>query len=144
MQWVSGVARLFVDIQGEMVQVDLLPKGAEGFSISGDLRSAVELLTVSSTVQCMFVRIGPVVAAKIKAYYVREALKDYQDLIFACTSDPYAPLVRDAANIFRKEWKETFLDQVIRTNPQLEGRIRWAMNMQPTPPPKDKTTENSS
>lgn len=74
-----------------MVQIDLIPKGAEGFLIPNDLRSVVESVQLSSTMRCMLLRIGPLVAAKIKAHYNREALKDYQDLHFVCTSSSLAP-----------------------------------------------------
>lgn len=133
MQWVSGVARLFIEIQGQMVQVDLLPTGAQGFIKIDNLQSAVEPLRLSSTTQCMFLRVGPLVTAKIKAHYGREMLKDYQDLRFVCKSTSYAPLVKDAANTFRREWKESFLSQLIQNHPQDEGQVRWALNMDSSP-----------
>lgn len=144
MQWVSGVARLFVDIQGQLVQVDLIPKGAEGFAIPNDLRSAVEPLPLSSTSQCMALRIGPLVTAKIKAHYNREELKDYQDLHFVCTSSFFAPLVKVAASAFRREWKENFLSQVIENDSQDETQVRWALNMDCSPFPEDSGSGGSN
>jgi hypothetical protein len=137
MQWVGSVARLFVNIQGRMVQIDLLPKGAEGFLVPNDLRAAVETVAITATTQCQFLRIGPLVACKIKAHYGRESDDDYHDLMFVCTSSSYARLVRNAANTFRREWKECFLQRVIEQDPDSERQVRWALRMErsPSPPP---------
>ena len=136
MQWASGVARLFVDVQGRMVQIDLKPIGAEGHLIPNDLRAAIETLAITSTTQCRFLRIGPLVAAKIKAHHSRETIDDYRDLIFVCSSTSYGPMVREAAHTFRWEWKESFLERVIRNDPALETRVRWALRMERTPSPR--------
>ncbi|KAK2602273.1 hypothetical protein N8I77_008822 [Diaporthe amygdali] len=138
MQWASGVARLFVSVQGRLVQVDLKPKGAEGHLIPSDLARAVDTLQLSTTTQCKVLSIGPLVAAKIKAHYNRETNDDYRDLMFVCRSATYAPLVREAAGSFRAQWKESFLEKVIDNNPELERQVRWALNMDRSPSPKDK------
>ncbi|KAJ4387218.1 hypothetical protein N0V93_007807 [Gnomoniopsis smithogilvyi] len=144
LQWASGVARLFVRVQGNMVQIDLMPKGAEGFLIPNDLRAAVETLNVTTLTQCKFLRIGPLVAAKIKAHYGRETDDDYDDLRFVCKSQSYAPMVRQAANTFRREWKESFLGRVIEEEPELETQVRWALHMERSPPPGDKSSPSRS
>ena len=141
MLWVSGVARIFVDVQGQLVQFDLMPKGAEGFMIPGTMAGSVDRLrveTTSVTFDCNVLAIGPLVAAKIKAHYGRETLNDYRDLMFVCTSSTYAPLVRAAAENFRREWKECFLSKVMEKNPENEEQIRQVLNMPRTPSPPRK------
>ena len=87
---------------------------------------------------CNLLKIGPLVAAKIKAHYGRETRDDYDDLMFVCRSSTYAPLVRAAAGNFRREWKECFLEKVIEKEPTKEEHIRWALNMPRTPSPPRK------
>lgn len=100
-------------------------KGVEGFLIPKNLGSVLEPMQLSSTKRCMLLQIKPLVTAKIKAYYNREAFKDYQDLHFVCTTS-FAPLVRAAADALRTEWKESLLEQVIQDDPRSEKQVRWA------------------
>ncbi|KAG8158094.1 hypothetical protein KVR01_011855 [Diaporthe batatas] len=144
MQWASGVARLFVNVQGRLAQVDLKPKGAEGHLIPSDLSAAVETLEIASGARCKFLSIGPLVAAKIKAHYGRETRDDYVDLMFVCRSSNYAPLVRRAAGSFRPEWKACFLERVIETDPRYETQVRWALGMDRSPSPEDKGSRSGS
>ncbi|POS76765.1 hypothetical protein DHEL01_v204830 [Diaporthe helianthi] len=144
MQLVSGVARLFVNVQRKFVQVDLKPKGAEGHLIPGNLSAAVDTLEITSTARCKFLSIGPLVAAKIKAHYGRETRDDYVDLMFVCRSTTYAPLVRQAANTFRAEWKDCFLERVIQNDPRHETQVRWALGMERSPSPKAKSSSPAS
>lgn len=127
MQWASGVARIFVDVQGQLVQLDLKPKGAEGHLIPSDISGSLETLAIntsSGTFHCQVLAIGPLVAAKIKAHYGRETRDDYTDLVYVCISEDYRAQVRAAAQNFRQERKDCFLDKVIKQDPALEESIR--------------------
>ncbi|KAH7140922.1 hypothetical protein EDB81DRAFT_799181 [Dactylonectria macrodidyma] len=138
MQWVSGVAKIFVDVQGQLVQLDLKPKGAEGHLIPSDITGSLETLAVntkSGTFYCQALAIGPLVAAKIKAHYGRETRDDYTDLVYVCMSEDYRAEVRAAARTFRQEWKDCFPDKIMEQDPGLEESIRWALNMPRTPSP---------
>ncbi|KAK7422971.1 hypothetical protein QQX98_001261 [Neonectria punicea] len=139
MQWVSGVARIFVDVKGQLVQIDLKPKGAEGHLIPSDITGSLETLTVntsSGTFSCQILAIGPLAAAKIKSHYSRETRDDYTDLVFICTNEAYRAQVRAAARTFRQEWKDCFMDKVIEHDSDLEESIRWALDMPRTPSPE--------
>lgn len=139
MQWASGVARIFVNVRGQLAQLDLMPKGVEGHLIPQNLAGSVDRLAFrtnqgnSST--CYFLAVGPLVKTKIKAHYQRESDKDYQDLRFVCKSSRYAPLVREAAPGYRRGWKDCFLDNVLEKHPADEQQIRWALDMPRTPSP---------
>lgn len=141
MQWLAGVARIFVNTHGQLVQFDLKHKGAEGHRIPGNLSDAVERLFVnlpSVSFQCDALAVGPLVAAKIKAHANREVLKDYVDLRFVCKAPEYAGLVREAAGGFREEWKESFSEALRGKNPEDEEQVRWALGMERTPSPVDQ------
>lgn len=138
MQWVSGVARIFVSVQEQLVQLDLKPKGAEGHLIPSNIAGSVDRMSFRTTqgpFDCYLLAIGPLVAAKIKSHYGRETLDDYGDLMFVCLSSSYAPQVRAAARNFRQEWKDCFLEKVIERDPRREEQIRWALDMPRTPSP---------
>lgn len=132
MQWVSGVARIFVDIRGQLVQLDLKPKGSEGHLIPRDIASSVERMSFTVTqisFQCDMLAIGPLVAAKLKSHYNRETRADYQDLVFIVSSSRYAPQVRQASGSYRSEWTDFFLETALQNDAYLEQSIRWAFNM---------------
>ncbi|KAG7135020.1 hypothetical protein HYQ45_007088 [Verticillium longisporum] len=83
------VAQIFVDIRGQLVQLDLKPKGSEGHLIPRDIASSVERMSFTVTqisFQCDMLAIGPLVAAKLKSHYNRETQADYQDLVFIVSS----------------------------------------------------------
>ncbi|KAK1767438.1 hypothetical protein QBC33DRAFT_68820 [Phialemonium atrogriseum] len=68
MQWVSGVARIFVSVQSQLVQLDLKPKGAEGHLIPSNIAGSVDRMSFRTTqgpFDCYLLAIGPLVAAKI-------------------------------------------------------------------------------
>ena len=141
MQWLAGVARIFVDTNGQLVQFDLKHRGAEGHQIPGNLADAVERLTVNTpsvSFQCDALAVGPLVTAKIKAHYNREVPKDYTDLRFICKSPEYASRVREASGTFREEWKSTFLEALLANNPEDEKQIRWALGMARTLSPANQ------
>ncbi|EGY23288.1 uncharacterized protein VDAG_04726 [Verticillium dahliae VdLs.17] len=132
MQWVSGVARIVVDIRGQLVQLDLKPKGSEGHLIPRDIASSVERMSFTVTqisFQCDMLAIGPLVAAKLKSHYNRETRADYQDLVFIVSSSRYAPQVRQASGSYRSEWTDFFLETALQNDAHLEQSIRWAFNM---------------
>ncbi|KAK3936459.1 hypothetical protein QBC46DRAFT_296196 [Diplogelasinospora grovesii] len=138
MQWVSGVARTFVDVGSrQMVQLDLMPKGAEFAVLPDDLAGSVDRLGVPTSdggsFDCNMLAVGPLVGAKIRAHSAREEQKDYHDLLFVCRSAKYAPLVRDNARSYRQEWKECFLEKVIENDPEDEEQIRWALDTPRSP-----------
>ncbi|KAG7145250.1 hypothetical protein HYQ46_006015 [Verticillium longisporum] len=132
MQWVSRVAQIFVDIRGQLVQLDLKPKGSEGHLIPRDIASSVERMSFTVTqisFQCDMLAIGPLVAAKLKSHYNRETRADYQDLVFIVSSSRYAPQVRQASGSYRQEWTDFFLETALQNDARLEQSIRWAFNM---------------
>ncbi|CRK30354.1 hypothetical protein BN1708_000886 [Verticillium longisporum] len=132
MQWVSRVAQIFVDIRGQLVQLDLKPKGSEGHLIPRDIASSVERMSFTVTqisFQCDMLAIGPLVAAKLKSHYNRETQADYQDLVFIVSSSRYAPQVRQASGSYRQEWTDFFLETALQNDARLEQSIRWAFNM---------------
>ena len=45
MQWASGVARIFVNVGGQLVQIDLKRQGSEGQGIPDDLAGVFGRLT---------------------------------------------------------------------------------------------------
>lgn len=138
MQWVSGVARIFIRIQGQLVQLDLKPKGAERHLIPRDIASSVDRTTVQTSTgvfDCYLLAVGPLVAAKIKSHYNRMTDDDYFDLLFVCQSLELAPLVRQYSAKFREDWKDCFLERVIETDPMDETQVRWALGMDRTPSP---------
>ena len=137
MQWVTGVARIFVRTDGRLVQVDLLPKGGEGHTIPGEIAESVERQTIQTSAgpfDCCLLAIGPLVTAKIKTHCNREAMKDYDDIRFACLSPLYGPQVKAIARGFRQDWKDCFLENIIERHPADEARVRWALEMPHTPP----------
>lgn len=105
MLWLSGIARILVtlgDVAGpggneQCVQFDLKSnaKASEGYRIPPNIASLVEQKTVYSGAggpfRCDFLRIGPLVRAKVAAHFNREEDKDYTDLLFVCCSKTYAP-----------------------------------------------------
>ncbi|KAG7120169.1 hypothetical protein HYQ44_004665 [Verticillium longisporum] len=126
------VAQIFVDIRGQLVQLDLKPKGSEGHLIPRDIASSVERMSFTVTqisFQCDMLAIGPLVAAKLKSHYNRETQADYQDLVFIVSSSRYAPQVRQASGSYRQEWTDFFLETALQNDARLEQSIRWAFNM---------------
>ena len=138
MQYASGVARIFVRVDGggdgQLVQFDFKPRGAEGHQIPCDIAGSVDRLTFTlengDTFECNMLSVGPLVRAKVKAHYDREVETDYTDLTFVCCHEEFAPLVRQAAGLYEETWKEFFLEKVMQDNPELEAQIRWALNME--------------
>ncbi|KAJ4160222.1 hypothetical protein NW754_003346 [Fusarium falciforme] len=127
MQWAPGVSRIFADVEGQLVQFGLKPKGAEGHLIPSDMTGSLETLVMPST--------GDRASCGGKDQG-RETRDDYTDLVYLCISEDYGAQVRAGARNFHQEWKDCFLDKVIEQDPALEESIRWALDMPHTPSPE--------
>jgi len=137
MQYASGVARIFVQVDngedGRLAQLDFKPKGAEGHQIPDDIPASVDRVTINTrngAFECNLLSIGPLVRSKIKAHHNREVEKDYNDLVFVCCHQDYAPLVRQAAVSYEETWKEFLLEKVMENNPESESQVRWALDLE--------------
>ncbi|KAJ3465070.1 hypothetical protein MRS44_005728 [Fusarium solani] len=66
----------------------------------------------------------------------RETRDDHTDLVYVCMSEDYRAQVRASPRNFSQEWKDCFLDKVIKQDPALEESIRWALDIPRTPSPE--------
>lgn len=132
MQWVTGTARIFVNINGQQSQVDLKRQGVEGQGVPNDLPSAVERLPLREVADksASFLTVRYLAQAKLRAFMNRTVDRDYIDLRFACTDLKMAPQVREVAHHFDISGRVDFLDMVLERNPEVEAQVRWAFRLE--------------
>ncbi|KAK4139941.1 uncharacterized protein C8A04DRAFT_32579 [Dichotomopilus funicola] len=114
MAWVGGVARTFVRVDKQQVQIDLKWQKSEGHGMPLDLDSATEVFHLTkdkSAPGVRFLRVAPLVKAKFQSYG-REKPGDYVDLLFICTHPKYGAEVEGVAGEIRLEKRELFLREV--------------------------------
>ncbi|EEY23381.1 predicted protein [Verticillium alfalfae VaMs.102] len=130
--WAVGVAKIFVDVKGALVQFDLTTQESLAAVLPRGIARSVERFTPRTrfaTFECKLLEIGPVVATILKSHYNLRAAGDYHDLIFIVTSRKCSSLVRDASDNFRQEWKYAFLEAALKRDPSMTQAISWALNM---------------
>lgn len=137
MLWASGVARIFVRVGSQIVQLDLKSQGAEGHGMPSDLAAATELIAIGrdgATVR--FLAVGPLVKAKFQSYG-RGFTGDYTDLHFVIRDRTYAAQVRQIADRINYEKRLDFVDEVVRRNREDEEIVRWALKIERSPSPEN-------
>lgn len=125
MAWVGGVARTFVRVNTQQVQIDLKWQKSEGHGMPLDLDSATEVFHLTKDKDqtapgVRFLKVGPLVKAKFQSYG-REKPGDYVDLLFICTHPKYGAEVKGAAGEIRLEKRELFVREVAERH---GGRVK--------------------
>ncbi len=128
MSWLSGVARVFVLISNQQVQIDLKWQRAEGHGMPTDLAASSEAIEIAANHPVRFLSIGPLVKAKFQSYG-RGFDGDFTDLLFVCTSSRYRDQVRDVADEIRMAKRTAFLQETIDTHPRDETAVRYALKL---------------
>lgn len=142
MLWASGVARIFVRVRNQLVQLDLKSQGAEGHGMPSDLAAATELIPLGRDgVAISFLAVGPLVKAKFQSYG-RGFAGDYSDLHFIITDRTYAPQVRQIADRIGYEKRRDFVSEVVQRNREDEEIVRWALKIERTPSPEPRPPTN--
>ncbi|KAK3940927.1 hypothetical protein QBC46DRAFT_353750 [Diplogelasinospora grovesii] len=103
----GGVARIFVLVDRQYVQIDLKLQSAEGHGMPrGDLNAATE-----SFENIRFFRVGPLAKAKF-ANYGRGFAGDYTDLLFLCQHPTYGEELRREAHTISANKRMEFAEDV--------------------------------
>ena len=143
MWWVGGVARIFVLVGDQQVQIDLKWQRAEGHGMPSDLLAATELIPIKSDRNPIrFLSVGPLVRAKFQSYG-RGRDGDYVDLVFVCTHRTYATAVRDVAEEIHLAKREGLLEEVQKREPRNEEAVRFALMLDRSPSPEDQGSKES-
>ena len=128
MSWLSGVARIFVRIGTQQVQLDLKWQRAEGHGMPPDLNAASEALELTRNHSVRFLSIGPLVKAKFQSYG-RGFDGDFTDLLFVCTHRSYGRRVREVADEIRMAKRVAFLEETLENHPNDEAAVRYALKL---------------
>ncbi|KAK4235159.1 hypothetical protein C8A03DRAFT_18062 [Achaetomium macrosporum] len=130
MSWIGGVARTFVRVGEQAVQIDLKWQKAEGHGMPIDLTEATESfkLIEGYNTGVRFLRIGSLVKAKFQSYG-RGKHGDYADLLFVCKHPQYREEVKKVANDIRLDKRELFLAEVLHADPGEGDLIRDALKV---------------
>ncbi|KAL2131437.1 hypothetical protein VTI74DRAFT_5106 [Chaetomium olivicolor] len=130
MSWLGGVARIFVLVRRQQVQIDLKWQRADGHGMPDDLIASTELLQIihgGSGVR--FFKIRPLVKAKFQSYG-RGKPGDYVDLLFVCRHANYSKEVKAIASEVRLDKRELFLQEVLETNPADGDAVRRVLGLE--------------
>jgi len=130
MSWLGGVARTFVRVGHQEVQIDLKWQRAEGHGMPQDLNATTELLQIvgGGRSGVRFMKVGPLVEAKFQSYG-RGKPGDYVDLLFACKHAQYSKEVKVVATRVRLERRNLFLEEVLDSNPGDADIIRLVLGL---------------
>ncbi|KAK4152575.1 hypothetical protein C8A00DRAFT_16135 [Chaetomidium leptoderma] len=130
MSWMGGVARTFIQVGKQQVQIDLKWQKSEGHGMPMDLNAATEVfqLVEGHRTGVRFLKIGPLVRAKFQSYG-RGKPGDYVDLIFTCKHPQYREDVRNVADKVSWDRREMFLHEVLQTDPGEEDSIRHILKL---------------
>ncbi|KAH6621682.1 hypothetical protein B0J18DRAFT_433149 [Chaetomium sp. MPI-SDFR-AT-0129] len=135
--WVSGVARIFVLVGRQQVQIDLKWQRAEGHGMPEDLMAATELIEIGGRTKMpvRFFSVGPLVKAKFRSYG-RDFDGDYTDLRFVCIDKRYRNAVRDIADAIPRAQRMELLEEVEERNPKSVPTVAHALKLDDTPAPE--------
>ncbi|KAK3906124.1 hypothetical protein C8A05DRAFT_29989 [Staphylotrichum tortipilum] len=132
MSWLSGVARIFVRIGTQQVQIDLKWQRAEGHGMPANLATASEgIQIIANQTAVRFLSIGPLVKAKFQSYG-RGFEGDFTDLFFVCTHATYGGRVRQIADDIPIGKREALLEETIDNHPNDEDAVRYALKLEET------------
>jgi hypothetical protein len=112
----GGVARTFVKVGEQQVQIDLKWQKSEGHGMPMDLNAATEIrhITQGHSTGVRFLKVGPLVKAKFQSYG-RGKPGDYADLRFICTHPEYREEVREVADEIRLDKRELFVQELLQS-----------------------------
>lgn len=130
MSWLGGVARTFVRVGHQEVQIDLKWQNAEGHGMPQDLNATTELVQIvgGGRSGVRFMKVGPLVEAKFQSYG-RGKPGDYADLLFACKHPQYSKEVKALGKQVRQEKKDLFLQEVLDSDPNDADIIRLVLGL---------------
>lgn len=130
MSWMGGVARTFVKIGEQQVQIDLKWQKSEGHGMPMDLNAATEIhhITQGHSTGVRFLKVGPLVKAKFQSYG-RGKPGDYADLLFICTHPEYKKEVSDVADEIRLDKREAFVQELLQTGADACEGVRSVLGL---------------
>ncbi|KAH6848027.1 hypothetical protein B0I37DRAFT_156188 [Chaetomium sp. MPI-CAGE-AT-0009] len=130
MSWMGGVARTFVRVGEQQVQIDLKWQKSEGHGMPMDLNAATELRHIiqGHSTGVRFLKIGPLVKAKFQSYG-RGKPGDYADLVFICTHPGYKEEVREVADEIRLDKRKLFVRELLEAGVDGSEGIRSVLRV---------------
>lgn len=153
----EGTSKIYVEIHGQLVRIDLKPRGDAATLLRNSFAHSVERLTVATapvTFPCYLLTIGPLIAFTFKDHHIRSRGQregsEYDALMTLCQWAPgsssssaagmlsptaWSARVRRVAPNVPQPWRDSFLRKVMRRNPEEELRVRWALHMPLEPAP---------
>jgi hypothetical protein len=114
----GGVARTFVCVGEQQVQIDLKWQRSEGHGMPADLTSDTELIQLvpGHSTGVRFLKIGALIKAKFQSYG-RGKPGDYADLLFVCEHPEYRQEMKALVDEIRLEKRTQFLQEVLEKDP---------------------------
>jgi hypothetical protein len=130
------VSVIYVDIQGQLVRIELQPRGEAADLIRTHPAACIEpvsLSTKAAVFDCSLLKVAPLVAFTLESHFVTKAAGDYRNLVFVCKSPTWASQVRQAAMgaALPQKWRDCFLNKVLKRDPNDEIQIRSSLDMWP-------------